>query len=160
MNRHQQQTTIWINLIKVTLSRRGHMRRKAYTLGDPILHKVQKQTRQTHSSEKSGECLHGNRAMEGVQEMFLGGWERSVSWSQCWFPWIYSIVASHRGAPLQFVHLSEWMFGGGGRKGEERQEKEDQLFSFHPKCSWGFLVVRWLRLCAASVGVWVQFLVS
>ena len=102
------------------------------------LYKVQKQTRQTHAREKSGECLHGSGAVEGVQEMFLGGGTFCFLISVL-VPPVCSVVASHQGAPLQFVHLSEWMFCGGGKKGErERQEKEDQLFFFHPKYSWGF----------------------
>ena len=55
--------------------------------------------------------------MEGVQEMFLGGGTFCFLISVL-VPRVCSVVASHQGAPLQFVHLSEWMFGGGGKKGE------------------------------------------
>ena len=74
--------------------------------------------------------------MEGVQEMFLSGWERSVSRSQCWFHGCVQLWQVIEGHPYNLYTCLSGCLVGEGRR--ERKEKEDQLFSFHPKYSWGF----------------------
>ena len=108
------------------LRKRSQMQQSTHCM-IPHLYKVRKQTKQTHANQKSGEWLHleGNGSSTRDASGWLGMFCFLISVPVLW---VCSVVASHGAAPLQSVHLSEWMFGGGGRERERQEEGGSAIF--------------------------------